>query len=186
MYTDCDKCGERHELFPSACCFWEDTDRCQPCNLVDEATRAAEKDEYEQLPPTEQPGFLASIGVNSWFHGFLDIPGISQVLPALICPFDFMHCAAEGQLKVEVAAFFFVAIKRRKWFTYQQLQQSWNAFPWPKHQGRIPFPVDTFLEGRKGATSLPKKSIHFHWTAAQARAFLVTGSRPFPPLPCPN
>lgn len=164
-------------MFPYPCTFFEDEQRCQPCDLVNEAARAEQKQEYEHTADaSERAAFLAQCGINSWTHGFTNVPGISQVHPAEICPFDFMHCCAEGMAKHEFAAFFFAAIKLRKWFSYSDLRRAWDAYPWPRqHEGRIPFPTDTFLEGRKGAGKLPKKNIHFHWTAAQARPIPSNG-----------
>lgn len=157
-------------MFPSACCFMQELGLCQSCDLIDEQQRQDLKEEWDEATAEDRTELSQTSGVNTWNHAFTGVPCVSQVLPASIVPFDFMHCAAEGMLKVEVAAFFFVAIKRNKWFKWADVRRVWDAYSWPKEHGKPPFPTDTFLEGRRldgKIGSFPKKSIHVQWTAAQ-------------------
>ena len=145
---------------------------CQPCDLLSERIRQDQWEEWLAASAEERVALEPQWGINSWYHGFLGVPGISKVYPASIVPFDWMHVGPEGMLKHEFAAFMFVAIKRECWFTFAELKLEWDSYPWPPGQGAPPFPSDTFLMGRKidgQSGSFPKANIHFHWTASQVR-----------------
>ena len=171
LEMDCGVCGQKHHLYPSACCFLDELpDLCQPCDLVTDQTRDKQWLEWRQASPGDRVQLEQDWGIVSWEHGLTGVPGVSESNPASIVPFDWMHCGPEGMLKHEFAAFVFVAVKRLGWFTMEELKRAWVRYPWPPGQGAPPFPHTTFLDGRRiaGETgSFPKSNIHFHWTASQ-------------------
>lgn len=156
-------------------CRWEGLEdgECQPCDLNTEEDRWSLKEEWQAAGATERDQLAAEHGLDGirWLqHGFTGVPCVSPVLPASIAPFDFMHTAPHGALSHELAAFVFVCIRSRKWFTYNEFKKAFERYPWPKAQGRPSVPTETFTEGRKldGQSGFfPKANIHFHWTAAQ-------------------
>lgn len=191
-------------MFPWQCTFidFEDEDGecvCQPCDLHTDESRQEQFDEWTDASAGERTELEKLAGIHTWHHGFTGVPEVSQSMPAKICPFDFMHCSAQGMLKHEVAGFIFTAIKRRKWFSWDDFVAAFTAYPWPKEQGMPPVPTATFLDGRRvdgKSGSFPKINIHFHWTASQvclscvraahtsSCAYRVRASRVCAPLVC--
>ena len=68
---------------------------------------------------------------------------------------DLMHVELEGNLKVHLYGFLYMAINKHGWFSLEQFNDALKAFPFPKGMQRPPPVRKRHLKGRKG--KLPKR-----------------------------
>lgn len=85
---DADDVGDDEHCYPCACSFLEENPDL-PSNGIElhtPARRAAERAEYEAMVGTthqkELDAMLRGLGINSFFHGFTDVPFVEQAFPA--------------------------------------------------------------------------------------------------------
>jgi len=85
-----------------------------------------------------------------------------------MCPADMMHVAAEGVLKLEIAAL--VYVMTRTWrIPLSEINAAIRAYSWPSGMGPPPYFTAALISGRVGG--MAKKGAHIHGTAAQVLHF---------------
>ena len=112
----------------------------------------------KSLSSTAREVFQTSVGVKSYQHAYTRIPYFDVIL---YVPRDLMHVELEGNLKVHLYGFLYMAIVKHKWFSRAQLNARIEAFSFcSKVRRPPPIPAAT-LKGRKGTLPRGKGTIPY-------------------------
>ena len=129
--------------------------------------------------------YLASIGVNTFDHAFVDIPHFDV---CSWCPQDFMHVECEGLLKLELAAVIFYMVRCVHATTLEAINQAIYNYQWEGGAAnRPPYFTDGILEGTRppagsGIKAMPKQGCHVHMTAGDTLRFTLHSTEVLGPL----
>ena len=146
--------------------------RCQSGHL----RCMAEADEH--ATKTARDNYLASIGVNTFEHAFIDFPHFDHTT---MVPFDWMHGEAEGCLKLELAAMIFCFVKRRNWgIELADINNAMYRYNWDGGAANRPsYFTDGILKGTHPPEDsglrgpIPKAGCHVHMTAGDTLRFTL-------------
>lgn len=133
-----------------------------------EATENAElHTQCRGLSKTARAKLLTSKGLNTLDHA------LKGVIPsALDSPMGLMHVEMEGNLKVHIPCFVFMAVRVHKWFTLDELNTAIARYNWPVGRAdRPPVFHHSVIEGTRDLT--PKSDASLGWTAAQVMHFTL-------------
>ena len=104
------------ETYPSPCSFLdENSDLPQPFALIDTATR-----ESDRADVGHGRASLARVGMTHWNSVLKLFPGLELSYPE-VTPNDIQHDMGTGQAKHEIAFMLYVFIKRRTWFSLEEV-----------------------------------------------------------------
>ena len=123
-------------------------------------------------PLKKRAAFRQSVGVNTYAHSFTRIPYFQLIS---YVPRDLMHIELEGNLKVHLYGFLYMAIKKYKWFSLGEFNDQIRSFPFLRNtHGNVERPPKiprTTLKGRAGKLPWGKGSIPF--TSGQMLQFVL-------------
>ena len=106
----------------------------------------------------ERVEFMKSAGIVSYLHAFTRVPYFDVIG---MVPRDLMHVELEGNLKVHLYGFLYMAVMKHKWFTRKELNARIMAFEFLSTVRRPPpIPAST-LTGRKGTLPSGKGTIPY-------------------------
>jgi hypothetical protein len=136
---------------------------------------------------TKRNDFLASIGVNTFEHAFINFPHFDHTL---MVPQDPMHGEGEGILKLEIAALILCIVKRREWgVTLDDINNAMYRYKWPGGAANRPsYFTDGILKGTYPPSdstltgSIPKAGCHVHMTAGDTFRFALHSVEVLGPL----
>ena len=112
--------------------------------------------------------FQDSIGVNTYRHAYTRIPYFDVISNV---PRDLMHVELEGNLKVHLYGFLYMATVKYKWFSRAQLNARIKAFPFCSKVRRPPDIPASALKGRKG--TLPQRKGTIPYTSGHMLHFVL-------------
>ena len=96
--------------------------------------------------------------MNTWQHAYTRIPFFDVITNV---PRDLMHVELEGNLKVHLYGFLYMAIVKHKWFSRAELNARIKAFPFFSKVRRPPPIPASALKGRKGTLPRGKGTIPY-------------------------
>lgn len=149
----------------------------RPFTLRTSADYRRQRREAKTKAAKARISYQDSIGVNSYQHAYTRIPYFDVIS---YVPRDLMHVELEGNLKVHLYGFLYMAIKKYKWFTRAELNARIRAFPFLSKVRRPPVIPATTLKGRTGILPSGKGSIPY--TSGQMLHFVLHSLELFKPL----
>ena len=149
----CDACSGEQLRKP---CSFHAQGPC-PFHLRTSANYRDQRRQAKAKSSAERKKFKQSIGVNTYQHAYTRIPYFDIIRHV---PRDLMHVELEGNLKVHLYGFLYMAIKY-KWFTRAQLNARIKAFPFLSKVRRPPPIPSAALKGRKGKLPRGKGTIPY-------------------------
>ena len=121
---------------------------------------------------TAQKAFCDEHGWTSLIYA-LDSKYVPHFDVTKMVPQDIMHLEGDGILSHEAAWFIYVAVRKRGWFTLDELNASISTYAWPNGY-RIPNVLPAVIKGTKAG--LPKHDANLHFSASQMFVFALNRS----------
>ena len=144
--------------------------------LRTKAVYASDRQRCCALPEKAKEAAMKRIGVKTFNHAFTRIPYVCGVETL---PKDLMHVELEGNLKVHLYGFLYMAIRKYNWFTLKMFNAAVKAFDFDGEQR--PPPITTRqLRGCRGG--MPRRDGTVVMTAGQMLAFALASVEIFRPL----
>ena len=139
-----------------ACSFHKQGD-CM-LTLRTPAAYRSQRQQAKTMSSTARAQYEGSLGVNTWQHAYTRIPFFDVITNV---PRDLMHVELEGNLKVHLYGFLYMAIVKHKWFSRAELNARIKAFPFFSKVRRPPPIPASALKGRKGTLPRGKGTIPY-------------------------
>lgn len=127
-----------------------------------------------KLSPTAANKLMQQHGIRTFHHAFADVPYFDPTW----APMGLMHVEFEGNLKVHIAAFIYMAcsvLKRsdgQPWATLDAVNAAISEYSWPADRSDRPSGFHhSVTKGTKDNTPVPAATIN--WTASQVMHFAM-------------